>query len=99
MNINEGFEKGDEILLVETHDSTDNLPNIAAIEDSMNSEASKETQTELNIDQFLDKMNDFEMAQNIYLLASISKYIFCVVPKFHDVSSKLTIFYYGVHRQ
>ena len=28
MNINEGFEKGDELLSVETRDSTDNLPNI-----------------------------------------------------------------------
>ena len=31
MNIYEGFEKGDEILSVETHDSTDNLSNITAI--------------------------------------------------------------------
>ena len=50
---------GDEILSVETHDSTDNLTNITAIEDTINSEVSKETQAELKVDQFFEEMNDF----------------------------------------
>ena len=69
MNINEGFENGDEIFSAETNNSTDNLPNITAIEDSINSEAPpNETQVELNVDQFLEEINDFGISQKIYLL-------------------------------
>ena len=68
MNKNQGFEKGDEILSAEIHDSTDNLPNITAPEDPTNSEAPRAIQAELNVDQFLESINDFGMAQKIFLL-------------------------------
>ena len=64
MNKNQGFEKGDETLAAET----DDLPNITAFEDPINSEAHIAIQPELDVDKFFESINDFGIAQKIFLL-------------------------------
>ena len=68
MSRNQGFENGNETLSAETHDSTDNLPNVTVLEDPINSEAPKAINVELNVDQFFESINDFGIAQKIFLL-------------------------------
>ena len=68
MDTNQGFENGDETLSAETHDSTENLPNVTALEYPINLEAPIAIRAELDVDQFFESINDFGIAQKIYLL-------------------------------
>ena len=65
---NQGYKSAEEILSAKTFDRTDNLPNVKATADPINSEAHIEINVELDVDQFFKEINDFGAAQKIFLL-------------------------------